>query len=113
MEDGRHRIGTMNIICDKCLALKWKRETKGFCCLEGKIQLAPLKPPPDSIFKLLTTKDPITKELYINKIRAYNQVFAFTSIYTNLDPKYANAKKGVYTYKIQGQHFHRHGSFNA
>ena len=112
VENGRHRLGKMNIICDKCLALKWKGETKGLCCLDGKIQLAPLQPPPDSIFKLLTKVDPDTKQPYINKIRAYNQILAFTSIETKLDTNLANAEKGVYTYKIHGQHYHQHGSFN-
>src|SRR6185295_229004 len=39
-----------------------------------------------------------------------NQIFSFTSIGgARLDTNLANSRKGVYTYKIQGQHYHQHG----
>ena len=101
IEDGRHRLDRINIICRYCFALKWKEESKGFCCVNGQIQLASLAPAPSVLYKFLTDKDPISKEQFVNKIRAYNQVLAFTSVGTNLDKELANAKEGVYTYRIQ------------
>ena len=55
---------------------------------------------------MLTKKDPISKVLFVNKIRAYNQIFAFTSIGTKLDTDFANEKKGAYSYRIQGDHYY-------
>ncbi|CAG8799662.1 26929_t:CDS:2, partial [Dentiscutata erythropus] len=99
----------MNIICKHCFALKWKEEKRRFCCLNGQIQLAQLKPPPPAIEILLTEEDSESNKPFVSKIIAYNQIFAFISISsTILDKKLANAKKGVYTYKIRGQHYHQH-----
>ncbi|CAI2183066.1 13215_t:CDS:2 [Funneliformis geosporum] len=42
--------------------------------------------------------------------RAYNQVLAFTSLGVNLDKELANAKKEVYTFRIQGALYHQIGS---
>src|SRR6185436_7006598 len=109
--DGRHRLDRMDIICKYCLALRWEGEPEGLCCSKGQIQLAQLKSPPEILELLLTGEDPDTNKPFIDQIRAYNQIFAFTSIGgARLDTNLANAKKGVYTYKIQGQHYHQHGS---
>src|ERR1043165_5916845 len=109
--DGRHRLDRMNIICRHCLALRWEGEPEGLCCSKGQILLAQLNPPPEILEFLLTGEDPDTNKPFIDQIRAYNQIFAFTSIGgAKLDTNLANAKKGVYTYKIQGQHYHQHGS---
>ena len=100
IENGRHKFKEMNIICEHCHALKWKNESKGFCCSNGQIILAPLSPAPQHLHSLLTTNDPITNEPYINQIRAYNQVLAFTSLGANIDENLANAKDGIYTFRI-------------
>ncbi len=90
----------MHIICKYYHALKWKNETKGFCYLNGQIVLAPLSPTPPNLYKLLTAKDSDSNEPYINNIRAYNQVLAFTSLRADVDKNLANAKEGVYTSRI-------------
>src|SRR6185295_11504506 len=110
IEDGKHKLGKMNIICEHCYALKWKEEAKSLCCLNGQVQLASLAPSPQKLFKFLTTNDPKSNEPFVNKIRAYNQVLAFSSIGTNLDKDLADAREGNYTYRIQGQHYHQIGS---
>ena len=74
--------------------------------MNGEVILAPLPAPPPAIYKLLTKKDPISKIPFVNKIKAYNQLFAFTSIGTKLDTDFANEKKGAYSYRIQGDHYH-------
>ena len=74
--------------------------------MNGEVILAPLPASPPAIYKLLTKKDPISKIPFVNKIKAYNQLFAFTSIGTKLDTDFANEKKVAYSYRIQGNHYH-------
>ena len=88
---------------------KWKGEVKRFYCVNGQVILAPLFPAPPVLHNLFTTKDPNKNEPYVNHIRAYNQVLAFTSLGANIDQELANAKEGVYTFKIQGSLYHQIG----
>ena len=110
VQNGRHKFKEMNIVCEHCYALKWKNESKGFCCSNGQIILAPLSPAPQYLHSLLTTNDPTTNEPYVNQIRAYNQVLAFTSLGANIDENLANARDGIYTFRIQGALYHQIGS---
>ncbi|CAG8821752.1 14427_t:CDS:2, partial [Dentiscutata erythropus] len=64
--------------------------------------------PPPEIYYFLTEKDPISKVPFVDKIRAYNQIFVFTSIATDLDLDFANKKKGAYSYRIQAQIDRKH-----
>ncbi|CAG8810057.1 17118_t:CDS:1, partial [Dentiscutata erythropus] len=68
--------------------------------MNGEVILA-LQAPPPEIYYFLTEKDSISKVLFVNKIRAYNQAFAFISIATNLDLDFVNKKKETYCYRIQ------------
>ena len=99
----------MDQICEHCYALKWEDETKGFCCLNGQIVLATLSQATPTLYNFLITNDPNTDEPFINHIRAYNQVLAFTSIRANIDEDLANAREGVYTFRIQGGLYHQVG----
>ncbi|PKY62812.1 hypothetical protein RhiirA4_489984, partial [Rhizophagus irregularis] len=102
IENGRHRFERMNKICDKCYALKWKNKTKGFCCLDGQVILSPLHEAPPMLYNLLTSNDPNTDKPYVNNIRAYNSIFAFTSLGANIDEDLANAKEGALYHRIGG-----------
>ncbi|CAG8786398.1 11774_t:CDS:2, partial [Dentiscutata erythropus] len=84
-----------------------KRKKPELCCMNGEVVLALLQAPLPEIYYLLIEKDPISKVLFVDKIRAYNQAFAFTSIATNLDLDVANKKKRAYCYRIQGDHYHQ------
>lgn len=99
----------MNKICDKCYALKWKNETKGFCCLNGKVVLTPLHEVSLILHHFLTSNDLNTNKPYVDNIRAYNSILAFTSLGANIDEELANAKEGIYTFQIQGALYHRIG----
>ncbi|GFT13536.1 ATP-dependent DNA helicase [Trichonephila clavipes] len=46
-------IGRMSNVCFKCSALKWKGETPGMCCSNGKIKLPPILKPPEPLCSLL------------------------------------------------------------
>jgi len=109
IENYRHRLERMNIICSYCYALKWKNETKGFCCMNGQIVLAPLLPAPEILYNFLTTQDPDANEPYVKLIRAYNSLLAFTSLGANIDEELANEREGVYTFRIQGALYHKIG----
>jgi hypothetical protein len=108
-ENNRHNLKEMNNICNKCQALRWNNETKGFCCQNGQVVLAPLPPASSSLFILLTANDPILNTPYVSQIRSYNQVLAFTSLGANIDKELANAQDGVYTFRIQGELYHQIG----
>ena len=97
----------MDSICKHCYALKWKEETKGFCCVNGQIVLAPFSPTPLILHTLLTGNDPDLDKPYVKQIRLYNQILAFTSVSADVDNNLANAKEGVYTYKIYSTLYHQ------
>ena len=71
--------------------------------------IASLGPIPQSLQTFLTTNDPDSDEPFVNLIRAYNHVLAFTSLGANIDEQLANAREGVYTFRIQGALYHRIG----
>jgi hypothetical protein len=62
-------------VCTFCNAVKWKNETKGFCCQLGKViltaetQLFPIR-----------LKELYGKSNFLSNIRVYNSAFAFTSL---------------------------------
>lgn len=47
-------IGSLNIVCQHCKALKFPHETPGLCCAGGKVKLPPLEPPPEPLRSLLS-----------------------------------------------------------
>ena len=94
----------MNVICKFCKAKRFKNESKGICCKQGKVQIETLKEPPYPLNDLLFNRSPDSK-LFFNNIRNYNSAFQMTSfgaskiITENFMP----------TFKIQGQVYHRIG----
>lgn len=47
------RIGQMDVVCGRCSAFKFAGELPGFCCLNGKVKLQLLTPPPKLWHSLL------------------------------------------------------------
>ena len=103
--DQRISISQMNMICKFCKAKRFKNESKGICCKQGKVQIETLEEPPYPLNDLLFNRSPDSK-LFFNNIRNYNSAFQMTSfgaskiIRENFMP----------TFKIQGQVYHRIGS---
>ncbi|CAG8701295.1 36277_t:CDS:2, partial [Racocetra persica] len=62
----QHKLSNLNIRYNYCQALKWKNESPGFCCLNGKIKLALFEPPLLAISQLLTRFD-ITTSITTNR----------------------------------------------
>ena len=52
LEDSLDALGSMNVKCQDCGALKFKRETPGFCCSSGKVMIRPFPRPPEELARL-------------------------------------------------------------
>jgi hypothetical protein len=87
----RHLLDT-RINCQKCGALVWIEEKSGgsirdplfsICCNKGKVKLPEHKGLPQYIETLLSQSNELGKH-FVEKIRAYNSLFAFTSFKANV-----------------------------
>ncbi|CAG8823344.1 9500_t:CDS:2, partial [Cetraspora pellucida] len=75
-------------ICSYCNAKLFAGETEGICCKTGKIKLASTEC--NAFLKdLFTRRDNMGNE-FRNNIRAYNNIFAFTSMGVKIDQNLAN-----------------------
>ena len=71
----------------------------------GKVKLVtPLVP--EEMHRLYTSQDPEARYFQDN-IRYFNSHFSFTSLGVMLDQRYCNKRFGVYTFRAQGQIYHR------
>ena len=110
-----HSMGTMSYICSRCDARFWECEklstsTKAsikfsLCCGGGKVVLSPFGTPPEFLTHLLTATDNSGRE-FRSHIRAYNSSLALCSLGANYDRELANARRGVYTFRIHGVVYH-------
>ncbi|ETP44864.1 hypothetical protein F442_08609 [Phytophthora nicotianae P10297] len=113
IEEGRHQLPGQ-FTCIWCGAWKWPGESDVSCCLKGRVQLSPLLPAPGELQQLYRTAE------FRENIRAYNQVFAFTSVGASRsdtggfgrerEDESVQGQRGVYTYRIQGAMGHYLGS---
>ena len=52
LEHSFDAVGKMDVKCQECGAFKFKRETPGLCCSDGKIKIKPFPRPPEDLAKL-------------------------------------------------------------
>src|SRR5207253_6963994 len=79
------------------------------CCKRGQIKIPKFREPPTYLKNLLNPNgDKICKH-FLQKIRQYNSMFAFTSMGANID-KTINQGEGPYVFRINGQVHHQIGS---
>ncbi|GBP52161.1 hypothetical protein EVAR_21292_1 [Eumeta japonica] len=97
-------IGTMSVLCEHCLALKFKDESKGMCCLQGKVKLEEILPPSEPFHSLLTGDHQKSKQ-FMRNIRRYNNAFQMTSFKS----KQVVERGFMPTFKIQRQVYHLAG----
>ena len=110
-----YSCGSFTYSCSICLAKFWEGEklsssTKlclkfSLCCENGKVVLSSVASCPELLMHLLTASDKRGKG-FREKIRAYNCALAFASLGANIDKGLANAKQGVYTFRIHGVVYH-------
>ncbi|KAK9683396.1 hypothetical protein RND81_10G137800 [Saponaria officinalis] len=116
---GYSDIGDPNYTCTKYGALMWYGErhrlnTKPIvpyftlCCKDGVVELPLLKNPPSLLHELLMRRHPKSKH-FIETIRAYNNMFSFTSMGGKIDHS-INRGRGTYTFRMGGQNAHLIGS---
>ena len=79
LKDTIDTIGKMDIVCQFCGALKFKKETGSTCCSNGKVHLDPLPQPPEQINKLWHEDTPEGR-LFRQHARSINNAVCLTSI---------------------------------
>ncbi|WVZ98426.1 hypothetical protein U9M48_043872, partial [Paspalum notatum var. saurae] len=117
----RSYLGLPIYNCKYCNAVFWfaernKTESKrckqivySNCCKHEEIKIPPLKQPPQFLSMLLKNKENSLSKHFMQKIRQYNSLFAFTSMGGNIN-KNINKGDGPYVFRINGQIHHRIGS---
>nr|GFB46762.1 hypothetical protein CTI12_AA406300 [Tanacetum cinerariifolium] len=122
MENKKHYIdhGDPIFICESCDALLWHAESMignthassdsfSLCCGRGKVKLGnEAENPPKLLMDLINGNHPKSTS-FIDNIRRYNSMFAFTSIDAKQDMS-VNQGHGTYCYRIQGENYHRMGT---
>lgn len=91
--------------CRHCNAKRFQYERPTFCCMGGKVKIV-TPPLPDELRRLYTSQDPDAK-YFRDNIRYFNSHFSFTSLGVVLDQRFCNNRSGVYTFRAQGQIYHR------
>ena len=86
-----------------------RRLVYNLCCKGGKVFVDPFKKPPPFLDELLHFDGPSRSKSFIEKIRQYNCLFAFTSMGATID-RSINDGGGPNIFKICGQVCHRMGS---
>ncbi|XP_068331187.1 uncharacterized protein [Pyrus communis] len=113
-------LGDKNYKCIHCGALFWIKESLkqksknneplySLCCQQGKVKLPRPMPTPHFLENLLDPTKGQTSLLFRQNIRAYNSMFAFTSMGAKVDHT-VNNQSGPYIFKISGQVHHLMGS---
>ncbi|XP_074283474.1 uncharacterized protein LOC141608023 [Silene latifolia] len=88
-------LGDPEYKCPKCEAIMWfeerikKTSTKkltrfNMCCRDGKIRLIKVKPPPEFLYRLMTTNES-EAIMFRQNIRLYNSCYSFTSMGAKID----------------------------
>ncbi|KAL4153686.1 hypothetical protein QTP88_001519 [Uroleucon formosanum] len=98
-------LGSMNHKCKYCNALKWKEETPGMCCNNGKVQLPSFEHFAEPLNSLFMDRHPPHNH-FMDLIRKYNVCFQITSF----GAKQIAMEGFMPTFKVQGQMYHLVGS---
>lgn len=101
-------IGKMNIKCLYCNAMRFIGESKNMCCSSGRVSLAQYEILPQPLLNLLKNNHEKSK-IFLPLLRKYNACFNMTSFQTTVKP----VNPHIFTFKVQGQVYHRMGSMIA
>lgn len=78
------------------------------CCKCGKLSMPAFKKPPPFLSELLRFDGDSRSKQFLDRIRQYNSLFAFTSMGADIN-KHINKGGGPYVFKFHGQVYHRIG----
>jgi len=106
-------------VCKWCKAMLWYEEriykhrntsTPEFsmCCSQGRIEIPPFGQLPQALHDLYFKGDKKSK-IFLENIRSFNSMFAFTSIGAKID-KTKNNGKAPPTFVMNGENYHQLGS---
>ena len=79
LENSADSIGDMTVKCQDCGAFKFKNETPGICCSNGKIDLPVFPPPPGKIMDFWTGDD-LNSKLFRKYSKELNNAVCLSSI---------------------------------
>ncbi|UYV63109.1 hypothetical protein LAZ67_2003163 [Cordylochernes scorpioides] len=99
-------LGIMDTTCRFCGALRWKDESSGMCCSNGKVCLPLIDSPPEPLRSLLSGENSDSVH-FLRNIRKYNSCFQMTSFGAE---NQTHSVTFPTTFSIQGQVYHRMGS---
>ncbi|GJX50694.1 putative PIF1 DNA helicase/replication protein A1-like protein [Tanacetum coccineum] len=102
--------------CSSCGALLWYAESMrgatnacsesySMCCGRGKVELTNEVPEPPPLLKELITNQHPKSANFIDNIRRYNSMFAFTSMGGKQDTS-VNTGQSPYCYRLHGENYH-------
>ena len=98
-------VGLLSVECQNCGALKFSKETEGFCCSKGNVKLDAFSQPHPFLKHLYEGTDSDGKH-FLSNIRKYNCAFQMTSFGCN-EITMAGFNP---SFRIQGQVYHLIGS---
>ena len=75
-------VGLLSVQCQNCGALKFSKETDGFCCSKGNVKLDVFPQPQPFLQRLYEGTDSDSKH-FLSNIRKYNCAFQMTSFGCN------------------------------
>ncbi|UYV80721.1 hypothetical protein LAZ67_19001536 [Cordylochernes scorpioides] len=96
----------MDTTCRFCGALRWKDESSGMCCSNGKVRLPLIDLPTEPLRSLLSGENSDSVH-FLRNIRKYNSCFQMTSF--GAESQTCSVTFPT-TFSIQGQVYHRIGS---
>ena len=111
----RSYLGKPDYKCKYCNAIFWYDERNKYdtkrgneeilysnCCKYGKIRIPKFREPPQFLMRLLNQDGDRYSKHFLQKIRQYNSMFAFTSMGGNID-RTINQGEGPYVFRVNGQ----------
>jgi hypothetical protein len=87
----------------------FQKESKGFCCRQGKISVPFFQPLDNELKKYFISTSEESKH-FLSHSRVYNSAFSLCSVGAKYDKNLANSTTGVYTFRVQGTISHLIGS---
>jgi len=78
------------------------------CCSHGRVKIADYPKIPDTLYDLFYKNDKRSK-FFMENIRSFNSMFAFTSMGGNIDTT-MNKGKAPPTFVLNGENYHQIGS---
>ncbi|XP_063990617.1 uncharacterized protein LOC135169496 [Diachasmimorpha longicaudata] len=109
-ESKEHYIGPMNVVCRHCRAKhfaaeKVRKDSFNDCCSHGEVALEPLPNPPLILRDLFNGTHEQSKHFH-ERIRCYNNAFAFASFNANL-VNFSDRRPGPVCFKLHGQVYYQ------